>query len=337
MPRVEISTTKVALPASHPLHSLPPSSAKVPWPTRKNAKDAERMAIDKQPSEVHGAISSTSRVNSHAAQSLTNATREPILHQDAEVEDKDAGKLRARIRLKESEETKMEPAGSQPAQADFDAFCISVQQKLLFLEDKLRQTEAQHGSMTKELDILRQAEARYGDTLQELDTVKEELRWERGQHKRTLRELGSIKDALRREEAEHERTRASLKERAAELHSANLFLNQGDLMSVADIITMVNALNAEILQGAAVLADSLDYGHRRATLTPEAIAETKAWVGEDLAQALLVHVDEFDPTVVQLALQVCLVHICKWIIETWTFTNDAAFEKIYQKIYRKGE
>ncbi|KAG5651981.1 hypothetical protein H0H81_006723 [Sphagnurus paluster] len=151
-------------------------------------------------------------------------------------------------------------------------------------------------------------------------------------------QLESVKGQCRQAETQHDLARESLKERTSELQSAQLFLNQADSLSGADIIGMVNALNAEILQGAALMAHSFDSMRGGLVPTAEAITQTTLSVGEDLAQVLSEQRDQihFDSTLVQLALQVCLVRCCKRIVETWALKDDRAVKRIYEQIYKGG-
>ncbi|KAF5374678.1 hypothetical protein D9615_008988 [Tricholomella constricta] len=156
---------------------------------------------------------------------------------------------------------------------------------------------------------------------------------------RQSQELHVIKDELRRAEANHEITRSQLIQRAAELQSAQLFINQADSLSGAEVIAMANALNAEILQSAAFMADSLDYTQGRTPTTQE-VSAARSTLGEDLVQALVSQRGQpgFDPTMVQLALQVCLVRCSKMIVESWTLRRDETILKsIYANIIGKDK
>ncbi|KAG5644295.1 hypothetical protein DXG03_008713 [Asterophora parasitica] len=152
---------------------------------------------------------------------------------------------------------------------------------------------------------------------------------------RHTHEISVLKDELYRAAEHHEITRTQLLERTAELQSAQLFFSQADSLSGAEVIAIARALNAEILQSAAFMADALDYTEGR-SLSPEELSIRKAVLGEDLFQALLSRKgqeeDDPDPTLVQLALQVCLVDCCKMILESWTLTGSGQ-ESFLKDIY----
>lgn len=161
---------------------------------------------------------------------------------------------------------------------------------------------------------------------------------------RQKQELHAIKDELRRAEVQHEITRRQLQEKASELQSAQLFTDQADSFSGADVIALVNALNAEILQGAAVIAESLQDTPRQQTpptLDKRLFEKIQGLIGEDLTQALLFQrADDrqnADPTLVQLALQACLVDCCAYIGRAWVLGGDERILKeVYARIFEKG-
>ncbi|KAG5651987.1 hypothetical protein H0H81_006729 [Sphagnurus paluster] len=214
----------------------------------------------------------------------------------------------------------------------------------------IERLERENNMLKRELGILQKEKREFQKDIKSLGEenmkLHRDIREARQQHAQfdnyyTLlqQEAFAVKDELRRAEAQHELTRNLLKERTTELQSAQLFVNQADSLSGADVIAMANALNAEILQGAAFMADSLDYVRGGVPPTADAIARTRPWVGKDLTQALLTQRDrdDFDPTVVQLALQVCLVQCCKMFVESWTVREDAVLKDIYGRIYREGQ
>ncbi|KAG5651988.1 hypothetical protein H0H81_006730 [Sphagnurus paluster] len=228
--------------------------------------------------------------------------------------------------------------GKVPMPGDGDAWMQEKDQALKQLKrenEKTKRDLADHVAASQRVQT--DFDTYRARTQEELLIVKEELRRAEAQYNHAQQVLLAAKEELQRAKAQHERTRNSLKERAMELHSANLFLNQADSLSVADIIAMVNTLNAEILQGAAVVADSLEHARGGPIPTAEAVAATQMLIGEDLVQALLAEraQEDFDPTTLQLALQVCLVYCCNSTIETWSVTGDLAFKELYAKIHRE--
>ncbi|KAG5644297.1 hypothetical protein DXG03_008715 [Asterophora parasitica] len=149
--------------------------------------------------------------------------------------------------------------------------------------------------------------------------------------------IHALEEQVVRSAEQHEITQTQLFERMAELQSAQLFINQADSLSGAEAIAMANALNAEILQSAAFMADSLDYT-QATPLSPEDASNLRdVLIGKDLAQALLSQrgQEHFDPTLVQLAVQVTFVALSRLVVASWTGHNEESLKGIYRVIFEK--
>jgi len=75
----------------------------------------------------------------------------------------------------------------------------------------------------------------------------------------------------------------------------------------------------------------------------EAVQVARRCIGEDLMQVLISKSvqsgeHDFDPTLVQLALQVCLVRCCKAIVESWTLAEgERILKDIYKNIFARDK
>lgn len=162
-----------------------------------------------------------------------------------------------------------------------------------------------------------------------------------GQSKRQSDELKMLKTELRAAEAHHDQTRHLLGERTKELSGAQKFLTQADSLAGADVIAIVEALNAEILQAAASMAESLDF-----TGTPRVVeAQQKAYknvahtLGPEMMEILVSSsrksASEFDATPVQLALQICMARCCGRIAECWFMSEDGRLDQGLKEIHNR--
>ncbi|KAG6819897.1 hypothetical protein H0H93_007610 [Arthromyces matolae] len=140
--------------------------------------------------------------------------------------------------------------------------------------------------------------------------------------------------------------RSRLAEKTQELESAHLFINQADQLSCADIVSLANSLNAEILQCAALIADTIVYNLPRQCTVHDMDGELWAayMIGDGLTKALKkqrsLPEGEIDPTSLQLALQICLVYCSNTILNSWTLCsygdwNDGFLNTFYAQIWRK--
>ncbi|RDB20570.1 hypothetical protein Hypma_012274 [Hypsizygus marmoreus] len=207
------------------------------------------------------------------------------------------------------------------------------------LDQQLQNSKRQRWDAGREIRALKESERKL--TL-ELDSAQR-----RGEecilsHQRQTSELQLIKGELRRVEAEYVVTRQLLDERTTELKAAHTFINQADSLSGADVISMVSSLNAEILQCAAFVADSSDFSHGP-TQTEANILQAREnatqVLGEDIVDALFsqrpADAADFDPTRVQIALQVCMASYCSRVIQDWSVNGGKStwLAEVYSRLW----
>ena len=149
-------------------------------------------------------------------------------------------------------------------------------------------------------------------------------------------------------ESQHRRTLQLLEAKTSALKGAEAFLTKEDSLSGADVIAMVDTLNAEILQIAAFMADCLDNTERDLhTAAEEAeVARDSAVesLGEPMIRILETRTDEPASEEnfmgLQIALQVCLVYSCIRIVESWIpgyWQGGALLADLHSRITEKGQ
>ncbi|RDB20567.1 hypothetical protein Hypma_012277 [Hypsizygus marmoreus] len=129
------------------------------------------------------------------------------------------------------------------------------------------------------------------------------------------------------------------------LDANSFFLNMDDCLSGADVIGMADMLNANIFQGAAFIVDSLE-SSRWVPRTNEEVMEFErvredavGILGQDLFNALDAKWNDGDDSdlrhrLLQIALQVCMVHFCAKIIQSWSHKEeeDTVLANAYTRI-----
>lgn len=134
--------------------------------------------------------------------------------------------------------------------------------------------------------------------------------------RRQERLIKTAADELQLLQDQHRQTLALLETRTIELKGAQAFLNKSSSLAGADIIRMVEALNSEILQNAAYLADSFVFGPQDeidsnlGDQMDEICDSASRSIGLDVVQYLRTH-DHEDPMFVQIALQACMVEFAR--------------------------
>jgi chromosome segregation ATPase len=142
-------------------------------------------------------------------------------------------------------------------------------------------------------------------------------------------------------QTEHAQVLALLKIRTDELAGAYSFLDKADLLPVADVTAMVDALNSEIFNTAASIADSLQFRKVKAAAGNEqkiAYERVRSQLGPKVAFLLTSVSHAEDAMLLQFALQCRLVWDCKTIIESWGFgkLQDHLVE-IYEGVRKTGK
>ncbi|KIM36846.1 hypothetical protein M413DRAFT_448958 [Hebeloma cylindrosporum] len=134
--------------------------------------------------------------------------------------------------------------------------------------------------------------------------------------------------------------------RGKELIGAQVFLTKADLLSISDVKDKVNALNDECFQASASLGDSLI--HLQYEVAKEeldaAFVDVRRTVSEPLAKALVTEArkpePEVNPLLVQVVLEMYLVHFCSSKIDSWfpgTRETSDFLTTIYSEIRRTEE
>lgn len=209
-------------------------------------------------------------------------------------------------------------------------------------------------------DDRRKMEAGWTRAYNESNSLKEQLRTNgdqliilqrdsqayRERIQRQEQEIQGLKIASHHNEAAHSQTVALLETRTSELNVAQVFLTKADVFSGADIISIVEGLNADILETAAYMADTFNFGQSSQTISTEetraAHALVESLLGQPMSRLLAQVRNDKDQTLVQIAIQGCLAYICQGVASAWcifdpktTGLNDT-LNGLYEAIRAKG-
>ncbi|KAK0196208.1 hypothetical protein F5146DRAFT_1176451 [Armillaria mellea] len=157
------------------------------------------------------------------------------------------------------------------------------------------------------------------------------------------RELHDARNALAREQAHREEDRHLLETRAEELRNAQTFLTKADTYSHADIKTMVDSLNSEIMQLAAFMSDSLQFSDTPLDLSDQhtcnAIDRAKHSLGDRMVDLLQVRNDpDLRELVLQVSLQAMIARTCESMIRRWhqEIKTHKMFVRLYDDVKKKN-
>jgi hypothetical protein len=192
--------------------------------------------------------------------------------------------------------------------------------------DKLRQ-EMEH--LKGSTNMLRSLEAKLQETESMLASTRHTL-------DTTTNELKAMSE-------QNAQLHTLLNDRTFELKGAQSFLTTADASSGADVISVLQKLNAEVLQSAAYMAESMvdtfsfESGGVR---NQNAHAAVTGLFGQSLAHYLATKKHKDDPLLIQITFQSCFVQFLGFVICSWTLPGDDVnrmFANTYERMRRGGE
>ena len=200
----------------------------------------------------------------------------------------------------------------------------AVQRERDQLSDQMKSISSQSKGLGEQLRTLNE---QLGRAQGQTNGLREQL-------ERRDTEMQIVTNELTQIKAQHLQTVALLDTRTSELKSAEAFLSKADTMSGADVVRMVEGLNAEILQTAAYVADHFEFS-QRGDFTEEILAASVRL--EELLGRKVVHLLDTinhgnDPMLIQLACQASMAAYCLWMILSWD-TEDANYDQFLKHIY----
>ena len=220
---------------------------------------------------------------------------------------------------------------------------LSLQQ----LEYKFRRARIDNANLHRNCFELDRENRRNKDTIRSLQNelthiARRELQENKDMSDRNRRQ----KDTIRNLQCELQEYKNVSDSWHRELIGTQVFLTKADLLSISDVKDKVNALNDEKFQASASLGDSLV--HFKYELAKEekeaAYAEVCRTMSEPLARALTKETQkpepEVNPLLVQVVLEIYLVHFCSSMIASWfpgNLETSDFLTTMYSEIRRTGE
>ncbi|GLB37970.1 hypothetical protein LshimejAT787_0410210 [Lyophyllum shimeji] len=162
--------------------------------------------------------------------------------------------------------------------------------------------------------------------------------------------LGAQQEELAHLGERHAQTLQLLEARTLELKGAEAYLTKADVLSGADVVSLLNTLNSEVYQTAAMVAEAFEFrvknGQERTRTEEEAAAMEEVYistgeiVGPRLLGLLRTAEHHQDPTIVQVAFQAGMAAYANWIVTSWDFEDpddERGLSKIYGTIRQQEE
>ena len=209
------------------------------------------------------------------------------------------------------------------------------------LERRVQKLEGEKEDLQASVNIEREGVSR------EQMEAKKQIRDLQGKNQKLEEELNILKGTLRGVQDKHLHTVKLLEERTADLKGAQTFLTTVDRYAGAEIMKMVEALNAEIFQGAALVSELLGDGNafevdgrmKNVQLTRGDRDYLTQFIGPKLIEHLSTKSKQVqvDPFPLQLAVQAILTSWCVIMVDSfypWSASDD--LKEIYKRIWESG-
>ena len=196
-------------------------------------------------------------------------------------------------------------------------------------------------------DLLANANIERERVSREQMEAKKQIRDFQGNNQRLEEELNILGGTLHGVQDKHLFTVKLLDERTASLKDAQTFLTNDDRYGKAEITKMVEALNAEIFQGAALVSEPLGDGNpfeeneRRGNV--QLTRGDRDYLTKFIGPTLIEHLStkskqvQVDPFPLQLAVQAILTRWCIFMVNSFHLGPASNYLKeIYRRIWESG-
>ncbi|KAK0212131.1 hypothetical protein DFS33DRAFT_1249158 [Desarmillaria ectypa] len=200
-----------------------------------------------------------------------------------------------------------------------DATIRTLQKSLSDVNAEIKNTKSFVSSLTRSSDVLKQ---RLTDTEHELQQARNQNHILDQQLKAQTAAAKLARDEVGKVSLAHEQTRLLLRTRTEELRAAQVYLDRADQSSGADVISMIDALNAEIFQTAATVAEAFKFGEKKVEESSEAVVAYDHVIeilGPRMTELLKSTLHHDDQILIQAAFQAAMCAYVDWIVTSWYF------------------
>lgn len=223
-------------------------------------------------------------------------------------------------------------------------------EELGFLRRSLNDSHTEIGKMKKSLTVcmeeIERLKKRLAETARDLDSMETQNQTLADQTKHLGAQNRKLEAELQKTKAEHRDSTDLLRIRTAELKGAQAFLTKADVLSGAEVIKLVEELNGEIMQTAAVMAEAFTIEQKIEVKDGDSEEMSKVHaraseiVGYRMAELLRTSEHHEDPILIQMGLQGAMAGYTHWVISSWCFEtpeDERMLSEVYARVRESGE
>lgn len=275
----------------------------------------------KAPSAVQGAgeSRSTSRHRSYdtthdlsqrhpaALPSVTRSMSSQMIARDNQNPEVEQLKKQLASSKRENEKWAAESKVAEVTIRDMKAALRAAKTEEQWLHDDLSKKKSENHSLRQEIEVSTGTSRSLGAKLQETESVLASTR----------QALDAATNQLKAMSEQKAQLHTLLNDRTFELKGAQSFLTTADTSSGADVISMLQRLNAEVLQSAAYMAESMvdTFSFESGgVVRNEAYEVVTGLFGQSLAHYLATKKHKDDPLLIQITFQSCFIKFLEIVI-----------------------
>lgn len=239
----------------------------------------------------------------------------------------------------------------QQTQVDDEAKESRHTEELNVLRRLLSNSQAETGEIKKSLTLcmeeIERLKKRLAESKRNLDGMEKQNRTLADQTRNLSAQNQKLEGELKKTKAEQRDSIELLRVRTSELKGAQAFLTKADILSGAEVIKLVDALNGEIMQTSAVMAESFIIEEKKLEEGKDGESEDMSEVyvrageivGYRMAELLRTSEHHEDPILVQMGLQTAMAGYTHWVISSWCFESpedERMLSEVYARVRETG-
>lgn len=265
--------------------------------------------------------------------SVTRSKSSQIIVRDSQNPEVEQLKKQLASSKRENEKWAAESNVAEVKIRDMTAALRAAKTEEQWLRDDLSKEKSENHSLRQEIEVSTGTSNSLGAKLQETESVLASTR----------QALDAATNQLKAMSEQNAQLHTLLNDRTFELKGAQSFLTTADTSSGADVISMLQRLNAEVLQSAAYMAESMvdtfSFESGGVVRNENAYEVVAGLFGQSLAHYLATKKHKDDPLLIQITFQSCFIKFLEVVICSLTLPGgdvNRVLASTYERI-RCGE